>query len=726
VPEEKSISLNESQRQAVQYNSGHLLVLAGAGSGKTRVLTAKISLIIDTGLARPWQVLAMTFTNKAAGEMRERISKQLNDSSVRLRMGTFHSICAWILRREARTLGFSENYSIYDGDDQKTLIRRILKNAVLPMKVPVGAVRGFISNSKNDLVSADEALSSAGTPYEESMAIVYRMYNEELEKCDAFDFDDLLTRLLEAIRQNDDIRHHYRNMFTRILVDEFQDTNRVQSEILKELAGESTVVTVVGDDDQSIYGWRGARVENILQFPGEYPDVKTIRLETNYRSTGNILQAASALVKHNRSRHGKTLRPVLGPGEKVQINQAVTPDDEAHFILSAARDLNADGTPWNQIAVLFRTNAQSRPLESMCRRMRIPYEVVGTVRFFERTEIKDIVSYLRVIINPTDAGSFRRVLNKPTRGIGAKGQLSFFNWLEQNGTDVVTALERGSSISGIMKRAQVVLETLGRNLRSCMDGVNSGDSASEIVDRVLDFTGLQELYGTGEVADEARLENIRELRSYAAEYDGRNPEGGLPGFLAEQSLLSSSDSYSGDEKLVLMTLHSAKGLEFDCVFVSGLEEGMLPYIKPQEYSPRDLEEERRLLYVGITRARRRLFLTWCTNRMRPGSFSTGPSRFISEVADNDSHDTHLPRNRRAVPLKPQSDTEIPARSASSYRRGNLVKHPRYGKGVVISAKRRGSEWELKINFGFDEPKTLLTGYVPIPVLKEKAVVSDID
>ncbi len=724
MPQKTDITLNKDQQEAVQYNSGHLLVLAGAGSGKTRVLTAKIVRILDAGIAKPWQILAMTFTNKAAGEMRERICNQLNADNMRLRMGTFHGVCAWILRREARNLGFSENFSIYDGDDQKTLIRRILKTAELPMKVTPGAVKGYISNSKNDLITVEEALSSASTPYQESLAMVYRDYNKELQKCGAFDFDDLLTQVLLAMRQNSDTGKHYKNMFTRILVDEYQDTNRVQNEILKELTGENTVVTVVGDDDQSIYGWRGARVENILQFPQEYPNAKTIRLETNYRSTGNILHAASSLVKHNRGRHGKTLRPVLGSGEKVQVMQTVTPDDEAHFILSAGRDLNSDGMPWNEIAVLFRTNAQSGALETMCLRLKIPYEVVGTVRFFERAEIKDIVSYLRVIVNPADTGSFHRVINKPTRGVGAKGQLNFFQWAGQNGTDVVTTLEKSGSIPGISKKAQPVLETLGRNLRSCMDGVGAGDTASEIVDRVIDFSGVRDLYGTGEVADETRLDNIRELRRLTAVYDGRNPEGGLPGFLAEQSLLSSSDTYSGDEKLVLMTLHSAKGLEFDCVFVSGLEEGMLPYIRPQEYSPKDLEEERRLLYVGMTRARKRLFLTWCTNRLRPGSFSRGPSRFLTEVADDEQHDTHMPRTPAQKPSP--SPVDAPAKSASTYNRGNLVKHPRYGKGVVISAKRRGSEWELKINFGFDEPKTLLTGYVPIPVLKEKAQRSDME
>ncbi len=727
MPQKNNTKLNKEQQEAVQYNSGHLLVLAGAGSGKTRVLTAKIAHIIDTGLAKPCQILAMTFTNKASGEMRERIYNQLNDNSIRLRMGTFHSICAWILRREARALGFPENFSIYDGDDQKTLIRRILKKTELPMKVTPGAARGYISTSKNDLITAEEALSAASTPYQESLALVYQNYDKELHNNGAFDFDDLLTQVLMALRQNNDTGKHYKNMFTRILVDEYQDTNKVQNEILKELTGSDTVVTVVGDDDQSIYGWRGARVENILQFPQNYPDVKTVRLETNYRSTGSILKASSSLVKHNKNRHGKTLRPVLGAGEAVQVRQSVTPDDEAHYILSAARDLNSDGIPWNEIAVLFRTNAQSRPLETMCRRLRIPYEVVGTVRFFERTEIKDIVSYLRIIVNPTDTGSFRRVLNKPTRGVGAKGQSNFYQWVEDNGTDVVTGLEKSGSISGITQKAKPVLEKLGKNLRSCMDGVVAGDTASEIVDSVIDFTGILDLYKTGEVADETRLQNIQELRSYAAEYDSRNPEGGLPGFLAEQSLLSSSDSYSGDEKLVLMTLHSAKGLEFDCVFVSGLEEGMLPYIRPQEHAPSDLEEERRLLYVGMTRARKRLFLTWCSNRPRPGSFPQGPSRFLTEVADDESFDTHEPKPKaRNNSFASAAASVTPERSASIYKRGNLVKHPRYGKGVVVTAKRRGSEWELKINFGFDAPKTLLTGYVAIPVLKEKAQRSDLD
>jgi DNA helicase-2/ATP-dependent DNA helicase PcrA len=726
VPQITEITLNKEQEEAVQYNSGHLLVLAGAGSGKTRVLTSKIVRIIDSGIARPWQILAMTFTNKAAGEMRERIHRQLgtDGENQRVKMGTFHSICVWILRREARTLGFSENFSIYDGDDQKTLVRRMIKSTAAPLKITSGAAKGFISLCKNDLISVEEALSSASSPYHESMALVYQAYQEELKKSSAFDFDDLLTQVLLAMRHNSDIRNYYRRIFTRILVDEYQDTNKVQNEILKEITGENTAVTVVGDDDQSIYGWRGARVENILKFPDEFAGAKTVRLETNYRSTGNILLAASSLVKHNRNRHGKTLRPMLDSGEKVQIMQVLTPEEEAHYILSCARDINTDGTPWNEIAVLFRTNAQSGPLETMSRRMRIPYEVVGTVRFFERAEIKDVVAYLRVIINPLDAESFRRVINKPARALGDKGQQSFFQWAEENRTDVVTTLEKSGSIDGIAKRAKNILETLGRNLRSCMDGVNDGDTASEIVDRVLDFTGLLVLYGSGEVADETRLQNISEFRRYAAEYDSRNPEGGLSGFLGEQSLLSSSDTYSGDEKLILMTLHSAKGLEFDCVFVSGLEEGVLPFIRAQEYSPRDVEEERRLLYVGMTRARKKLILTWCSNRPRPGGFPIGPSRFLSEIADDDRPDTALPgiKEKRAG----LSSSEASATSAASYSRGNLVKHPRYGKGIVVSAKRRGSEWELQINFGFDEPKTLLTGYVPIPVLKEKAEQSDLE
>lgn len=718
MPKNDAIKLNEAQSEAVEYNSGHLLVLAGAGSGKTRVLTAKIARIIDTGIAKPWEILAMTFTNKAAGEMRERVHSRLSAANIRLRMGTFHSICAWILRREARVLGYPENFSIFDGDDQATLIRRLLKSMSLPMKLTPSAVKGYISSSKNDLLTPEDALNSASSPYHESLARIYDGYQKELRKSGAFDFDDLLTEVLSAMRQNSDTKKHYGNMFSRILVDEYQDTNKVQNEILKEFTGNRTIVTVVGDDDQSIYGWRGARVENILRFPDEFEDAITIRLETNYRSTGNILAASSSLVSHNRDRHGKTLKPVTGPGEKVRVHQTLTPEDEAHFILSAARDMNADSTPWNEIAVLFRTNAQSRPLETMCRRMQIPYEVVGTVRFFERAEIKDIVAYLRIIVNPVDTASFRRVLNKPVRGVGAKGQEAFFRWAANNGTDVVTTLEKSGLVEGISNRGKVALESLGKSLRHCMDGVNSGDTASDIVDRVLDFTGIPELYSTGEIADESRLQNIQEFRRYAAEYDGRNPDGGLPGFLAEQSLLSSSDTWSGDEKLVLMTLHSAKGLEFDSVFVSGLEEGMLPFIRAQEYAPKDLEEERRLLYVGMTRARKMLCLSWCAQRPRPGSFPLGPSRFLTEIAVGEQVvEPDVPGEVTAPPP--------PSPSGTGYRKGNLVKHPRYGKGIVLAARKRGGEWELKINFGFDEPKTLLTGYVPIPVLKEKASGTDL-
>ncbi len=733
MPQNNIKTLNDNQQAAVQYNSGHLLVLAGAGSGKTRVLTAKIAQIIDTGLAKPWQVLAMTFTNKAAGEMRERVINQLDARGMRIKMGTFHSICAWFLRREARTLGFSENFSIYDGDDQKTLLRRILKVVNLPVKINISAARGYISNSKNDLISPEEALSKSSGDYDKALAEIYLKYQTELRKCEAFDFDDLLTQVLFAMRQNADVKKYYSNMFTRILVDEYQDTNKVQNEILKEFTGPDTIVTVVGDDDQSIYGWRGARVENILNFPSDYPDVKTIKLEQNYRSSGNILKAASSLVKHNRSRHGKTLQPVLGPGEQVQVRQTVRPEDEAQFILATASELHQDGVPWKEIVVLFRTNAQSRVLETTCRRLNIPHELVGTVRFFERAEIKDIVSYLRIIVNPTDSGSFYRVINKPVRGVGAKGRSNFFNYLDENGIDVVTALEKVDLITGLTGKARKSLEALGDELRKCMEGVAVGDTASDLIDRVLSFSGIREMYQTGEVADETRLQNIAELRSYAAEFDQRSPEGGLSGFLAEQSLLSSSDTYSGDDKLVLMTLHSAKGLEFDCVFISGLEQGMLPYIRPQDHSPKDMEEERRLLYVGITRARQRLFLTWCSDRPRPGSYPLGASRFLSELAEDDKFDNHNAQKQKQSGFSSKalaSDRTMAitdtSKSASFYSRGNLVKHPRYGKGVVVSAKRRGGEWELKINFGFDEPKTLLTGYVPIPILKNKATRMDLE
>ena len=714
--------LNSSQKEAVKHREGHLLVLAGAGSGKTRVLTARIVDIIHGGDARPWEILAMTFTNKAAQEMRERLKRTLPGDGGKVRMGTFHSICAWILRREAGALGHSPNFTIYDADDQKTLVRRILKQVTIETRITPGMAKGYISWSKNCGITPEEAEASSQSRRDRDLARIYRSYQERLRRSGAFDFDDLLTVVLQGFRQNIDIRRNYSLAFRHILVDEYQDTNKVQHELLKELARDGALVTVVGDDDQSIYSWRGACVENILDFSRDFPDTHTVRLEENYRSSGNILKAASALVRHNSRRHGKTLWTRKDPGASVKVHCLSSESEEAEWVLGEIMELLEDGDcPLDSIAVLYRTNAQSRQFETACRKRGVRYEVVGSQRFYERMEIKDIIAYLRVLLNHDDRLSLERIINRPTRGLGKKGRAAFFGFVESSGTDPVDAMAIADEIPGVSSRSAEALRKLHGWFLESEQAMADGSSAFEIVDALLDNTGLSLQYDTGDVTDQSRLENIAEFRRSVAEYDQTMPRGGLPGFMTEISLASTVDEYEGTDsgKVALMTLHCAKGLEFDTVFIAGLEEGMLPFIRPGEYVPENIEEERRLLYVGITRAQRRLTLTFTLNRRRAGVRMSGPSRFIDEIARGQ---TRIPAPESTF----KENVQLPGRGGvQEYSRGNLVEHPRYGKGIVVKAVKNGSEWRITVNFGFDEPKTLVTGYVPIPILKRRGSPSDL-
>ncbi len=717
--------LNSRQREAVDYTEGPLLVLAGAGSGKTRVLTAKIADIIEKCYAEPWEILAMTFTNKAAQEMRERVNSILPGRGSRIRMGTFHSVCAWILRREAHHLGYNKNYTIYDADDQKTLIRRLLKNIDSRTKITPGLVKGYISSNKNDGISAEEAMLHADGQREIDLAEVYLKYEERLKSSCAFDFDDLLTVVLRIFRQNDDIRKLYSSMFSYILVDEYQDTNRVQHELLKELSKDGAGICVVGDDDQSIYAWRGACVENILTFSEDFPGTRIIRLEENYRSTGNILRGASALVNHNRKRHGKTLWTKQDAGLPIKVRSLYNEVEEAEWILGEIEELIEDGSLSREcIAVLYRTNAQSRQFETACRKHGINYEVVGSQRFYERVEIKDIIAYLRVLINHDDRLSLERIINKPARGLGKKGREVFFFHMDSNGLDPVDAMLISGSISGITSKSSKGLKSLGEWFRLAEESITEGMSVSEIVDSLLDSTGLARQYDTEDITDQSRLENIAEFRRSVSEYDQAVPGGGLHGFMTEISLATTVDKYEGENsgKIALMTLHCAKGLEFNTVFIAGLEEGMLPFIRPGEYVPSDIEEERRLLYVGMTRARKRLVLTCAINRRRAGVSQSGPSRFISEIA---SGENRIQPARRVISSKRDHIKETDE-NRSVYSRGNLIDHPRYGRGLVRKAVKSGSEWRITVDFGFDETKTLVTGYVPIPILKLKGSLKDLD
>ncbi len=719
-------NLNLRQLEAVNYMDGPLLVLAGAGSGKTRVLTEKIARIIKTDYSAPWEILAMTFTNKAAGEMRKRVETLLPGKGFRVRMGTFHSICAWILRREAHYLGYNENYSIYDADDQRSLIRIILKNSEFKTKITPGLAKGYISRNKNSGIPPEEALLQVVNQREADLAEVYRKYQERLKTSGAFDFDDLLTGVLKIFRQNIDTRNYYSSMFSYILVDEYQDTNKVQHELLIELTTNDTGVCVVGDDDQSIYAWRGACVENILQFSNDFPGTKIIRLEENYRSTGNILRGASALVRHNLKRHDKTLWTRKDAGCPIRIKSLYNEAEEAEWILQEIEEILEDGSCLkDSLAVLYRTNAQSRQFETACRKHKINYEVVGSQRFYERMEIKDIIAYLRILLNQNDRLSLQRIINRPSRGLGKKGVSSFFTYIDSTGMDPIEAMLVSDKIKGITSKAQAGLKRLGEWFRLAKEDISGGASASVTVDSLLENIGIAKQYDSGDVIDLSRLENIAEFRRSVTEYDNAASAGGLPGFMNEISLATTVDEYEGEEsgKIALMTLHCAKGLEFNTVFVAGLEEGMLPFVRPGEYDPSDIEEERRLLYVGMTRAKERLILTFAISRKRAGVRQSGPSRFIYEIT---SGEDRFQSSTETVPDRTIETSSSTDEGTISYSRGNLIRHPRYGKGLVRKAVRKGSEWQITVDFGFDEPKTLVTGYVPVPILKIKGSMTDLD
>jgi DNA helicase II / ATP-dependent DNA helicase PcrA len=725
-------SLNPSQLEAVEYFDGPLLVLAGAGSGKTRVLTCKIARILETGRARPWEVLAMTFTNKAAGEMRRRVSSLVPGDGDRVKAGTFHSICAWLLRREAHHLGFSENFTIYDADDQKVLIRKLMKAREMTSGITPGQARDYISRKKNEGVAPENALlEEVSSLRDADLAGVYQRYQTELRNSGAMDFDDLLTSALDLIRQNSDIRATYSGRFAYILVDEYQDTNRVQHQFLRELSGEGRGVCVVGDDDQSIYAWRGACIENILGFPDEFPGTRLVRLEENYRSTGNILRGAAALVRNNSRRHGKTLWTRRDDGEPIRVRLLASEVDEAQWIVGEIVSLIATGgCPSDSVAVLYRTNAQSRQFETACRKHGLNYEVVGSQRFYERAEIKDITAYLRLLLNHSDRVSLERVINRPSRGLGRKGLAAFLGHVDRTGIDPFEAMEKISGLDGVSTRAAMELTRLASWYRVTAEGLLVTGTAAAVVDSLLQNVDILQMYDPGEVTDQARLENIAEFRRSVVEYDAEFPEGGLPGFMTEVSLATSVDEYEGQDsgKIALMTLHCAKGLEFHTVFIAGLEEGMLPFVRPGDYASSDMEEERRLLYVGMTRAMNGLVLTWIQNRIRPGVRQSGPSRFLSEIAGG----TH--GIGPAAPMVSVVPRECPPgaversvpESAESYARGDVIRHPRYGRGLVTAVLRRGDEWQITVDFGMDEPKTLVTGYVPIPVIKHRGTIADLD
>ena len=699
-------SLNPAQREAVVTTEGPLLVLAGAGSGKTRVLTYRIAhMIADLGI-RPWQILAITFTNKAAAEMRERLGALLPDSTRGMWVCTFHAMCVRMLREDADLLGYTGQFTIYDDDDSRRMVREIMQGLDIDQKnFPINMIRGKISAAKNAMVGPDEMLEKASDPKERKAAQVYAELERRLRAANAMDFDDLLVRTLELLRTRPEVLDKYQERFRYISVDEYQDTNHVQYEIANLLAAKYQNLMVVGDDDQSIYSWRGADISNILDFEKDFKQAKVVKLEQNYRSTGHILNAANAVVRHNSQRKEKRLFTALGEGEKIQAYQAGDERDEGRWIAGEIDKQRSAGVSYDDMAVFYRTNAQSRILEDMFLRAGVPYKIVGGTRFFDRAEIRDVMAYLKMIVNPADEMSVKRVINTPRRGIGSTSIEKIEQLARENGCSFFQACELACAETG--RFTAKVRTALGSFVNIVREGRRMDGELKDVVDAIVDRTGLVQAFrAEGTMEAEGRMENIQEFMGVAAEFEethddiegtlesleelraagmegvpedaapaveGAAPFAGaasvagaaepagvpaaaiaaqeiertygplackaLPALMEWLALRSDLDSLAGQTQAVtMMTVHSAKGLEFPVVFVAGLEEGVFPHVAGFGGSddPGKLEEERRLAYVAITRARKKLFLTYAATRRTYGSTQANPrSRFINEIPEVD-------------------------------------------------------------------------------------------
>ena len=759
--------MNDKQAEAVQTTEGPLLIMAGAGSGKTRVLTHRIAYLIDEKMINPWNILAITFTNKAAREMRER-AMALNPATSETLIATFHSMCVRILRREADHIGYNRNFTIIDPGEQRTLMKRILKNLNLdPKKWNERAILGTISNAKNDLLDEVAYEHQAGDMYTQIVAKCYKAYQEELRRSEAMDFDDLIMMTLRLFDKNPDVLAYYQQRYQYIHVDEYQDTNHAQYQLVKLLASRFKNICVVGDADQSIYGWRGADMQNILDFEKDYPEAKVVLLEENYRSTKKILQAANEVIKNNRNRRPKKLWTQNDDGEQIVYYRANDERDEAVFVASTIDNIiREEGKNFKDFAVLYRTNAQSRTIEEALLKSNIPYTMVGGTKFYSRKEIRDVISYLNLIANPADNISFERVVNEPKRGVGP-GTLEKIRTFayEQNmslldaSANIMLSPIKGKAAQGVYDFANMIL-----NLRDQLDGL----SITEAVEAVLDKSGyLDALSMQQTLESQARIENIEEFMSVTKNFDETNTDGTedetgvdrLGRFLNDLALIADTDD--GDmevAEVTLMTLHAAKGLEFPVVFLIGMEEGVFPLSRASE-DPEELEEERRLAYVGITRAEEILFLTNANTRTLFGKTSYNrPSRFLREISDdllqyqglarpaNSSFGVRFTkeeptqfgqgmslqqalqtRKANAQPQRhtgaqpfskatgglPFGKTSDSSNSATDWEIGDIAHHKKWGDGTVLEVTGSGKTQELKIKFPEVGLKKVLASVAPI-------------
>lgn len=625
--------LNSAQGEAVQTVSGPLLILAGAGSGKTKTLTHRIAYLISHEAIYPSEILAVTFTNKAAREMRERLGLLLGQNSSNRSfmpwMGTFHGICVRMLRVEGEAIGIPKNFVIYDEDDRQGLVKQAMKQlSISDSEIKAKTVSGIISSSKNEMVGPEDYEATASLPYQKNISRIYKRYEKLRKVAKALDFDDLLLETVRLFREKSDIRIKWQKNFKHILIDEYQDTNAAQYNIIKLLVNELRNICVVGDDWQSIYSWRGADFTNILNFERDFSGTKVIKLEQNYRSTGNILDAANNVITKNIQRTDKKLWTASGPGSPVQVHSLYDETEEAHMVAERiASHVQLGARQFGDFAILYRTNAQSYNLERAFMRLHVPYKIIGGVRFYDRKEIKDMIAYLRLVYQPQDRMSFSRIVNVPTRGIGAMSLEKFLIWQADSGMDIITALSGVDQTSTITARAKCAFQALGEKLKTVQSMVSTSTPA-ELIEELLSLTGYKDFINDGTPQAEDRLENIGSLLSDAQNFIS------LDEFLEEVALMSSADNSSEGQKVTFMTLHAAKGLEFPVVFIIGVEEGILPHARVYEAGASELEEERRLMYVGMTRAREELHLSYAQSRMQFGQRGYNPiSRFIADMGD---------------------------------------------------------------------------------------------
>jgi DNA helicase II / ATP-dependent DNA helicase PcrA len=701
--------LNPPQREAVTHAEGPLLILAGAGSGKTRVLTHRIAWLLRTRRARADEILAITFTNKAAQEMRDRVELLVGRAVRAMWVMTFHSACARMLRGDAHRLGYTRQFTIYDGADSRRLIKRCLDDLDIDAKrFTPRAMQSQISDAKNKLRSSEDYRALVGSFFEQTVADVYEHYERELHRMNAMDFDDLLVRAVNLLELFQEVRDRYTSAFRFVLVDEYQDTNHVQYRWLQLLTSEHRNLAVVGDDAQSIYGFRGADIRNILEFEDFYPDSHVVRLEQNYRSTQTILDAANAVIAHNRGQMPKQLWTDVGQGDPVRVRELADEHAEARFVAAEIERMIDEGVSRAEIAVFYRTNAQSRVLEDMLVRAQIGYQVIGGAKFYERAEIRDAVAYLTFLVNPQDAGAFTRIANSPRRGLGQTSLSRVLSHADTLGISVWEAAE--GDVPGLGTAARKALDRFMSTLQRLRERVEGGAPVGNLIDELLDETGYREhLRAERTIEAQGRLENLEELVQVAREYDATAPDGGSLGeFLQQIALLADADALRDDEGLVtLMTLHNAKGLEFPIVFIIGMEDGVFPHSRALDEG--SVEEERRLCYVGLTRAMRDLTLTYARRRNSFGTRSFGMrSRFLDEIPAELTD-----AGSRPAPITSWGATTAPAPVADAqiFRTGEDVVHPKFGDGVVTGLEPGGI---VVVRFAGDgAERKLMADYAPI-------------